>query len=139
MSTLSVETSTSGSSTSTLSPTFLSQRVTVPSVTDSPSSGISTGVAEAVEPDVFAAGVGSGSALASGSGSGAGSALASGSGSGAGSSEGASPAPSSAASPMRASSPPTSTVSSSWGDDLGQNTRGRRGYLSVHLVGGDLQ
>ncbi len=44
VSTLSVDTSTSGSSTSTLSPTFFSQRVTVPSVTDSPSSGISTGV-----------------------------------------------------------------------------------------------
>src|SRR3984885_13484529 len=43
VSTLSVETSTSGSSTSTGSPTFFSQRVTVPSVTDSPSSGISTG------------------------------------------------------------------------------------------------
>ena len=47
VSTLSVETSSSGSSTSTLSPTFFSQRVTVPSVTDSPSSGISTGVAVA--------------------------------------------------------------------------------------------
>ena len=45
VSTLSVDTSTSGSSTWTESPTFLSQRVTVPSVTDSPSSGISTGVA----------------------------------------------------------------------------------------------
>ena len=39
VSTLSVETSRSGSSTSTLSPTFLSQRVTVPSVTLSPSAG----------------------------------------------------------------------------------------------------
>ena len=45
VSTLSVDTSTSGSSTSTVSPTFFSQRVTVPSVTDSPSSGISTGLA----------------------------------------------------------------------------------------------
>src|SRR5690554_488762 len=39
VSTLSVETSTSGSSTSTWSPTFFSQRVTVPSVTLSPSAG----------------------------------------------------------------------------------------------------
>ncbi len=44
MSTLSVETSSSGSSTSTESPTCLSQRVIVPSVTDSPSAGISTSV-----------------------------------------------------------------------------------------------
>jgi hypothetical protein len=36
VSTLSVETSSSGSSTATVSPTCLSQRVTVPSVTDSP-------------------------------------------------------------------------------------------------------
>ena len=42
VSTLSVETSSSGSSTSTVSPTCFSQRVIVPSVTDSPSSGIST-------------------------------------------------------------------------------------------------
>ena len=39
VSTLSVETSSSGSSTATSSPTFFSQRVTVPSVTDSPSAG----------------------------------------------------------------------------------------------------
>ena len=42
VSTLSVETSSSGSSTSTSSPSALSQRVTVPSVTDSPSAGIVT-------------------------------------------------------------------------------------------------
>ncbi len=42
MSTLSVETSSSGSSTSTVSPSDFSQRVTVPSVTDSPSAGIVT-------------------------------------------------------------------------------------------------
>ena len=42
MSTLSVETSTSGSSTATESPTFFSQRVTVPSVTDSPRAGRTT-------------------------------------------------------------------------------------------------
>ncbi len=45
VSTLSVETSSSGSSTATSSPTCLSQRVTVPSVTDSPSAGRVTGVA----------------------------------------------------------------------------------------------
>ena len=42
VSTLSVETSNSGSSTLIVSPTFLSHRVTVPSVTDSPSAGIVT-------------------------------------------------------------------------------------------------
>ena len=42
VSTLSVETSSRGSSTSTESPTDLSQRVTVPSVTDSPRAGIVT-------------------------------------------------------------------------------------------------
>ena len=40
-STLSVETSSKGSSTATWSPTFFSQRETVPSVTDSPRAGIS--------------------------------------------------------------------------------------------------
>jgi hypothetical protein len=40
VSTLSVETSRRASSTATESPTFLSQRVTVPSLTDSPSAGI---------------------------------------------------------------------------------------------------
>jgi hypothetical protein len=42
VSTLSVDTSRSGSSIATMSPSFLSQRVTVPSVTDSPSAGIVT-------------------------------------------------------------------------------------------------
>ena len=42
MSTLSVETSRSGSSTATSSPSCFSHRVTVPSVTDSPSAGIFT-------------------------------------------------------------------------------------------------
>ncbi len=42
VSTLSVETSSNGSSTSTVSPSFLSQRVTVPSLTDSPRAGICT-------------------------------------------------------------------------------------------------
>ncbi|CAB4922518.1 unannotated protein [freshwater metagenome] len=40
VSTLSVETSRSASSTATLSPTFFNQRVTVPSLTLSPSAGI---------------------------------------------------------------------------------------------------
>ena len=40
VSTLSVETSRSASSTATASPMFLSQRVTVPSLTDSPSAGM---------------------------------------------------------------------------------------------------
>ena len=40
VSTLSVETSSNASSTATLSPTFFSQRVTVPSLTLSPSAGI---------------------------------------------------------------------------------------------------
>ena len=44
VSTLSVETSRRGSSTSTCSPSCLSQRVTVPSVTLSPSAGMVTGV-----------------------------------------------------------------------------------------------
>ena len=48
VSTLSVETSRSASSAATASPTFLSQRVTVPSVTDSPNAGIETIVAPAV-------------------------------------------------------------------------------------------
>ena len=43
VSTLSVEISTNGSSTCTVSPTFFSQRVTVPSVTDSPNCGSTTG------------------------------------------------------------------------------------------------
>ena len=42
VSTLSVDTSSSGSSTATASPTFLSQRDTVPSVTDSPRAGMVT-------------------------------------------------------------------------------------------------
>ena len=42
VSTLSVETSRRASSTVTLSPTCFNQRVTVPSVTDSPSAGIVT-------------------------------------------------------------------------------------------------
>ena len=116
VSTLSVETSTSGSSAATASPTFFSHRVTVPSVTDSPSVGISTGVD--APPDAAgaagagaagAAGTGSGAAWATGSGAGAGAAGAASTGAAAGAAAGASPA-----SPMTASSPPTATVSSSW-------------------------
>ena len=50
VSTLSVETSSNGSSTATWSPSALSQRVTVPSVTDSPRAGIVTVVPPAIGP-----------------------------------------------------------------------------------------
>jgi hypothetical protein len=49
VSTLSVETSSRGSSSSTVSPSCLSQRVTVPSVTLSPSAGIWTAMAMCVD------------------------------------------------------------------------------------------
>ena len=94
MSTLSVETSSSGSSTSTVSPTAFSQRVMVPSVTDSPSSGISISVASAAG----AAAAGAGAASAAGAGAGAAGVV----------SAGASPS-----SPISAITEPTSTVSSS--------------------------
>ena len=64
VSTLSVETSRSGSSTLIASPTFLSQRVTVPSVTDSPRAGIVT-----TTPEELAAGAattGTGGAITTG-------------------------------------------------------------------------
>ncbi|SIJ88330.1 Uncharacterised protein [Mycobacteroides abscessus subsp. abscessus] len=105
VSTLSVDTSTSGSSTPTSSPTFLSQRVTVPSVTDSPSSGILTEVPEpagAAAAGGAAAGSGAAAAVASGAGAGVGS------GAAAGAAGAASPA-----SLITPSSPPISTVSSS--------------------------
>ena len=54
VSTLSVDTSSSGSSASTRSPSFLSQRVTVPSVTLSPSWGMDT-VTDIACRDSFAA------------------------------------------------------------------------------------
>ena len=64
VSTLSVETSSSGSSTSTWSPSALSQRVTVPSVTDSPSAGMVTvGAARRSSSEVPAAGGCSGDGL----------------------------------------------------------------------------
>ena len=49
VSTLSVDTSSSGSSATTVSPSCLSQRVTVPSVTLSPSAGIWTETAMCVD------------------------------------------------------------------------------------------
>src|SRR6185437_14824529 len=114
VSTLSVETSSSGSSASTLSPTDFSQRVTVPSVTDSPSAGSTTGVPLA-GPD-GAAGAGPAGAGAGAACSGCGAWAAAGAGAAAGAScagaeaagAGASPGP-----PITASSAPTSTVSSS--------------------------
>ena len=60
VSTLSVETSSNGSSTSTRSPSCLSQRVTVPSVTLSPSAGIWTENAMALGAPYFYADRGSG-------------------------------------------------------------------------------
>jgi hypothetical protein len=53
VSTLSVETSSSGSSTATVSPTALSHRVTVPSETLSPSAGMETGRARLLPPDCW--------------------------------------------------------------------------------------
>ena len=104
VSTLSVETSTRGSSTSTCSPTSFSQRVTVPSVTDSPRAGSRTSVPEA-EPAAGAAGAAAaGAAGASATGAGAAGASAA-----AGAAGAAAPEPS----PMIARAAPTSTSSSS--------------------------
>ena len=102
VSTLSVETSTRGSSTSTCSPTSFSQRVTVPSVTDSPRAGSRTSVPEA-EPAAGAAGATAGAAGASATGAGAAGAVA------AGAAGAAAPEPS----PIIARAAPTSTSSSS--------------------------
>ena len=108
MSTLSVETSNSGSSTSTESPTFFSHAVMVPSVTDSPSSGISTST-DLPPPLPFGA-----SNLADSSGSAAGSSSStSGSSAASGSESACSEPDSSPGSPTRAITSPTSTVSSS--------------------------
>src|SRR5664279_4328165 len=128
VSTLSVDTSTIGSSSATSSPTALSHRVTVPSVTDSPISGSVTDVPDPVDSPVPAVGFCAG-ASASVEGASAGAACAAGaaSGSGAGSgapspSGGSSPLPPDTAppppaepepSPMIASSAPSSAVSSS--------------------------
>ena len=103
VSTLSVETSTRGSSTSTCSPTSFSQRVTVPSVTDSPRAGSRTSVPEA-EPAAGAAGAAAGAAGASATGAGAAGVAAA-----AGAAGAAAPEPS----PMIARAAPTSTSSSS--------------------------
>ena len=96
VSTLSVETSRRASSTATLSPTFLSQRVTVPSVTLSPSAGIVIMVPAA-------AGVGAAGAATTGVATGGGVGAATGAATGAGAA-----APSS----MIARSAPTGTVAS---------------------------
>ena len=92
VSTLSVETSSSGSSTSTVSPTDLSHWVMVPSVTDSPSSGISTSAASP-EPPLEESAFGSSSPLSA--------------------EESLDAEPASSSSPMMAMTSPTSMVSSS--------------------------
>ncbi len=135
VSTLSVDTSTSGSSAATVSPTLFSQRVTVPSVTLSPRAGSTTDVG--APPPVGAlggasawAGTATGSAACSAGVSAAGSATgaagstvdgvaslwaAAGALSGVGSASGVSErSGASFASPMTASSAPTATVSSTW-------------------------
>ena len=109
VSTLSVETSSSASSTATSSPTALSQRVTVPSVTDSPRAGIVTAVPSAEPPEA----AGASAAGASSAGASAAGASSAGASSAAGAGASASGAAASPASPIWASSPPISTVSSS--------------------------
>ena len=104
VSTLSVATSSRGSSASTVSPTALSQEETVPSVTDSPRAGIFTSVPSAEPPACGAAGAGASAAGAGAGGSGA--------ACGAGAA-GAGAEPASEGSPMMARTVPTSTVSSS--------------------------
>ena len=107
VSTLSVETSRSASSTATESPTFLSQRVTVPSETDSPRAGIVITVPEFDE-GAAAAGATGGATGAGASTTGA----ATGGGVGAGASAGAVAGATGAApeSAITASSAPTGTV-----------------------------
>jgi hypothetical protein len=123
VSTLSVDTSRSGSSTSTWSPSCLSQRVTVPSVTLSPRAGMVTGVPSPppaepppAEPPSPPAWAGAGSSAAAGSSLGACSSAAGSSAAGCSaagcSAAGAAPSPE-ASPPITASSAPTSTVSSS--------------------------
>ena len=114
VSTLSVDTSSSGSSTATGSPTCLSQRVTVPSVTLSPSAGMVTGVPVAGAAGASATGAGAGAGAAA-AGAGAWPFCWTGSGSGALSCAGAGAAGAAAPerSAMIASSAPTWTVSSS--------------------------
>src|SRR5829696_8868441 len=93
VSTLSVDTSNSGSSASTWSPSCLSQRVMVPSVIDSPSSGMVT-VVLLPSPEAPALGRSSGSSAG-------------------GASEASSSPPASAAVASRSSSPPASSLPSS--------------------------
>ena len=113
VSTLSVETSSSGSSTSTVSPTCFSQRVTVPSVTLSPRAGRVTSV-PSPEPAAGASSAGAscwGSSCFGASCAGASCCGSSAGASSAGASSAAWPEPE--PSPMRTSGAPTSAVSSS--------------------------
>ncbi|ABY24158.1 hypothetical protein RSal33209_2432 [Renibacterium salmoninarum ATCC 33209] len=105
MSTLSVETSSNGSSTSMLSPTALRQRVTVPSVTLSPSAGNVTSC-----PSLAATGADATGSAAAGAAAAGAAAASAGASATAGSAAGAA-APSPV--PMRTSGAPTSAVSSS--------------------------
>ena len=85
VSTLSVETSNRASSTATVSPTCFNQRVTVPSVTDSPSAGIVTTVPALLPVLLLALAIGAtGATGAAGVGTGAGAATGAGVGAGAG-------------------------------------------------------
>ncbi|CAB4544762.1 unannotated protein [freshwater metagenome] len=113
MSTLSVEISSNGSSRATASPMFFNQRVTVPSVTLSPSAGNTMGTVEPPAEGAAGGGV-TGIAEAAGAGTssvGAGTTIAAGAGAAAGAAGAGAPA--SSAAPMTASSAPTSTVASS--------------------------
>ena len=104
VSTLSVETSSSASSTATKSPTFLSQRVTVPSLTDSPSAGIVMTV-----PPPLAAGAATGAAGGGVGATGAGAAITGATTGATGAATGAG-ADAPALSAITASSAPTATV-----------------------------
>ena len=109
-STLSVEISTSGSSTATASPGLTFHSSTVPSATESPISGKATSTSSAS--------AASGSAASGLAGPGA-----------------TGPSPSTSISPSTA---PTATVESGLGGDLGQRSGGWSGHLGVDLVGRDL-
>ncbi len=114
VSTLSVEISTSGSSASTASPTDFNQRVMTPSVTLSPSAGRTTETSEPLDTGSGMAGpgvAGSEGAASAGAAGSAGVSATTGSDGSDGSLEGTAAA--SSGSPMTASTPPTSTVSSS--------------------------
>src|SRR5690242_15206068 len=117
VSTLSVDTSSSGSSAVTSSPTDFSHRVTVPSVTLSPSAGIVTDVPSppppALPPPSDAAGAGAGASSCCGSGAASATCWAGVWVVSASSAEATSPPPPPSPPPMTASSAPTSTVSSS--------------------------